>query len=58
MLPWLQVVGCGGCVTSCAVPTPNNNIYPSLQKLKLKAGENVFDPHKCPSGIKEGAKQV
>ncbi len=24
----------------------------------LKAGENVFDPHNCPSGIKEGAEQV
>ncbi len=30
VLLWLQVIGRGGCVTSCAVPTPNNNIYPSL----------------------------
>jgi hypothetical protein len=34
LLPWLQVVGCSGCVPCCALPTSNNNIYPLLLWLK------------------------
>ena len=42
----------------CQHPTPKSDCLGHGRFERLWAGENVFDPHDCPSGIGDGARQV
>jgi hypothetical protein len=54
---WLvATVVCG--VVLCQHPNPNLSHCRCGKTGSVRAGENVFDPHFCPSDIDEGAKRV
>jgi hypothetical protein len=54
---WLvDVVVCGAVLYQH--PIPNFSDYCCGKTGSVRAGENVFDPHVCPSGIDEEAEPL